>query len=436
MRKRHIIFACYFVIFLILAGSTFSYHQKTKTITLELGLFSESNWGVSNGNSYEIIDSAIRKMEKLHKKVKVHYYSGIRKQDYNEWLSEQILLGKTPDVFMICEEQFDQLASRKILKNLEAHVEKNHKVRSWEYFNSAWNSGIYKGTLYALPYEANFMLMAVNKTLLEAHGCFLPSYDWTWDDFYSLCSKMTVDEDGDSIPDIAGVCNYTWKDAVYSNGGRIFDESGKSIYFTDQKVISAVRFIQSLSALSKDRLFTAEDFDNGRVAFMPVNFARYKTYISYPYKITKDLNYEWYCLPMPAGPSGNNISEINTLMMGISSNTKYTKLACEFLEILTHDEEIQTKIAQSIQGTSSLRRIANSKYTKQLLNNNEEGHSSVDIGLPAEIMNKGFSAHHFKEFDQYMAIADNSIQSIIYDKKDAEITLKILQRTLQNTMER
>ena len=38
---------------------------------------------------------------------------------------------------------------------------------------------------------------------------------------------------------------------------------------------------------------------------------------------------------MPAGNSGNNISEVNTLMMGINAHTKHEKLAYMLLEELT-----------------------------------------------------------------------------------------------------
>ncbi len=413
------------------------YALQKKQITLEFGMFAGSNWDVANGDSYRIIDRAIMKFEQTHPGVHVHYYSGIRKRDYAEWFSEQVMPGKTPDVAMILENQFNKLASMGVLKDLDPVIKADGRVKSWEYFPTAWNSGTYYGRQYALPYEADFMLMAVNKTLLSRHRFRMPKNNWSWDDFYSLCTALTADENGDSILDIAGVCNYTWQDAVYSNGARLFDENGRLSYFSDQKVVEAVRFMQKLSALTGDRLFTQADFDAGKVAFMPLSFAKYRTYISYPYKINKAMNYEWQCLTMPAGYSGNNISEVDTLLMGISANTKHVKLAFDLLETLTHDKEIQTEICLSSQGASAMRMVAASDTAKRILDeNNEKNSGSYRIGLIADIMNKGVPAPKFRSYDEDMVLADSAINKIVGDKKDADNSLKVLQRIIQAQLEK
>ena len=67
-----------------------NYRQKNKPIVLEFGMFAESNWDVKNANAYVIIDDAIKKFEQEHPGVKVHYETGIRKEDYSEWLDRNI----------------------------------------------------------------------------------------------------------------------------------------------------------------------------------------------------------------------------------------------------------------------------------------------------------------------------------------------------------
>ena len=47
------------------------------TITLELGVFSGSNWDVPSGESYKIIDGAIERFEKKYPGIKVKYENGI-----------------------------------------------------------------------------------------------------------------------------------------------------------------------------------------------------------------------------------------------------------------------------------------------------------------------------------------------------------------------
>ena len=63
--------------------------RQNKTVTV--GIFSDSYWEVQNGYSYRILENAIAIFEKEHPSVHVEYTSGILKEDYPEWLSEQLL---------------------------------------------------------------------------------------------------------------------------------------------------------------------------------------------------------------------------------------------------------------------------------------------------------------------------------------------------------
>ena len=56
--------------------------------------------------------------------------------------------------------------------------------------------------------------MCVNKTLLESEGIAVPSGDWTWENFYNICAKVTRDTDGDGETDQFGCYGYTWQDAL------------------------------------------------------------------------------------------------------------------------------------------------------------------------------------------------------------------------------
>ena len=74
---------------------------RKKETVLEFGMFTGSNWDVAHANSFVIIDKAIARFEQEHPGVRIHYYSGVMKEDYSEWLSRKLLAGKEPDVFMV-----------------------------------------------------------------------------------------------------------------------------------------------------------------------------------------------------------------------------------------------------------------------------------------------------------------------------------------------
>ena len=402
-------------------------------ITLEFGMFTGSNWDVAQADSFTIIDKAIEKFENAHPGVKVHYYSGIRKDDYSEWFSRKLLAGEEPDIFMVLGTDFNQFASMGVMKNLADFMEKDREFDPEKYFTSAFISGQYESVQYALPYETVPTLMFVNKTLLTQEGIEMPKEDWTWDDFYEICQKVTRDTDGDGVLDQFGSYNYDWLDALCSNGGGVFNKKGTEAALTDSKVIEAVKYVRNIDELYHGEKLTQEDFNGGRVAFMPLTFAEYRTYKTYPYKIRKYANFQWDCVTMPAGTQGGNISQVDSLLMGISANTKEEKLAWEFLKLLTYDEECQMNIFYDSQGASVLKKVTESRQMEQIVQEDmEEGDTVINGKLLGRVIEDGHVEPQFKKYEQAMSLTDSEINKILEEDKDVDSNLKILQRTIND----
>lgn len=419
------------IVLVLLAASAGIYINATNPIILEFGMFAGSNWDVANANSYVIIDKAIEQFEKTHKNVKIHYYSGILKDDYSEWFSQQMLLGKTPDVFMILSDDFNHFASLGVLKDLDELISNDETFNKSEYFGTTLLSGEYQGTQYALPYETVPTLMFVNKTLLEKEGINVPRSDWTWEDLYDICEKVTKDIDGDGILDQFGIYNYDWLDAARTNGAVLFDEDAMQIDLSNDKVVEAVNFIKKLYSLNQEQNVTQEDFDSGNVVFMPLSFADYRTYKTYPYKMKKYLNFQWDCITFPAGEDGGNISEVNTLLMGISSKTAHQELAWEFLKLLTYDEEIQMDIFRYSQGASVLKKVTSSQEAEQILQEDvEESEKVIDNVLLSRVIEEGTVAPKILKYNEAITIANGGIQEIIRYDRNVESTLRILERKI------
>lgn len=412
-------------------------YQKNRQVVLEVGIFAGSNWDVANANSYVIIDKAIAKFEEEHENVSVHYYSGIRKEDYSEWFSRQLLLGKEPDVFMVLGEDFNQFAEIGVMKNLELLMAEDEEFRIDNYYSTALWAGQYGGRQYALPYETVPTLMFVNKSLLNKEGLSVPDNDWTWNDLYEICQHVTKDKDGDGLLDQFGTYNYGWTEAVYSNGAALFNENGTESYFNDDKVTEAVRFTRQIMALNQMQKVTRDDFDGGKVAFMPLPFTEYRTYKTYPYKIKKYTKFQWDCITLPAGEHGRNTSVINTLLMGISNHTKKEKLAWEFLKLLTCDEEIQMDLFRYSQGVSVLKSVTKSKEAEEILQEDmEKNEKFIDNELVSSVIENGIVTPKFPKYEDAVMMADNEINRMIEDDDNIENSMRILQRQISQYLRR
>ncbi len=402
-----------------------------KDIVLEFGMFTGSNWDVADASSLVMADKAIASFEESHPGVKVHYSSGILKEDYSEWCARNLLEGSLPDVFMVLDTDFSKYCSVGALKDLNELIENDKDFDLDAYFSTALNVGKNGETQYALPYEAVPTLMFVNKSLLAKEGIEMPKQDWTWDDMLDICKKVTKDTDGDGLLDQFGTYNYDWMDIINTSGAQVFSNNGDQVNFTTREVYNSLRYYRKILNLNQGQKVTQEDFNNGHVAFMPLTFAEYRTYKTYPYKIKKYMNFQWDCTTFPKGEKGENRSEVDALLIGISEKTIHEQLAWEFLKHLTYDQEVQQDIFRLSQGVSVLKDVTMSEEAAAIIQEDmDEGERVIDSSLLGSVMEEGTIAPKFSKYSQVINLSNNEISSLIEENKDVESTMKILQRNI------
>ena len=375
-----------------------------KETVLTIGVYSGSYWNTPNGNCYQILDDAIAMFEQSHPGVKVEYVSGIPAGAYSEWLTEQILKGTEPDLYFVLPEDFDLLVSSGALAQLDERIAADPEFDTALYYEACLHSGQFKGNQYALPHESVPTIMFVNKTLLETNGIEMPDNDWTWDDFYNICAQIT---DVDSRQ--YGTYGYSWLDAMHSNGASLFSEDGRSCYLAEENVLQAVQFAKQLGDLNGGYNVSARDFDEGRVAFQPLLYSEYRAYQPYPWRVKKYSAFQWDCVSMPAGPSGSNISELHTMMLGISSRTRHGDLAWEFCKLLSINEDVQRKLYTYFHGISPLPAVAEDPELLKLHHDISEG-SGFSPEMIHHIMSNAVVVPRFDAYDQAMNMVESAIQ--------------------------
>lgn len=378
--------------------------SANKETVLTIGVYSGSYWNTPNGNCYQILDDAIAMFEQSHPGVKVEYVSGIPAGAYSEWLTEQILKGTEPDLYFVLPEDFDLLVSSGALAQLDERIAADPEFDTALYYEACLHSGQFKGNQYALPHESVPTIMFVNKTLLEANGIEMPDNDWTWDDFYNICAQIT---DVDSRQ--YGAYGYSWLDAMHSNGASLFSEDGRSCYLAEENVLQAVQFAKQLGDLNGGYNVSARDFDEGRVAFQPLLYSEYRAYQPYPWRVKKYSAFQWDCVSMPAGPSGSNISELHTMMLGISSRTRHGDLAWEFCKLLSINEDVQRKLYTYSHGISPLPAVAEDPELLKLHHDISEG-SGFSPEMIHHIMSNAVVVPRFDAYDQAMNMVESAIQ--------------------------
>ncbi len=351
-------------------GACFSLFFQKKV--LRLGVYAGSSWDVPNSRESRVLDEAIKRFEKAHPNIRVEYESGIPKEDYADWLSEKILLGEQPDVFLVPESRFSSLARAGAFKSLDGFQGKETEVL---YYPVAYQSGLYKGQSFALPLESNPIMMCVNQDLLEQEGLAIPETAWTLEDLYRLCQKLTKDTNGDGIIDQFGITDYSWQQARVAYGGQLKSQTGLNL--DSPEMHQALKFMSQLEALNQNYRVSSTDFDQGKVAFFPMSLAQYRTYKPYPYHVAKYSTFAWTCVPMPRASGVDQGTQVKTSLLAMSAKTGYAAEAWEFMTLLCVDQETQQELFTKSQGTSSLKAVVTSPESQKVLQANVFGSHAI-----------------------------------------------------------
>lgn len=404
-------------------------NDPSREITLTLGLYAGSSWDVPNGESYQVIDQAIQKFEKKYPNVKIEYKSGIMKDDYSSWLANEITKGTTPDLFMVLSSDFNTLSSIGILKDLNRLI-KEDQIDTSMFYQSALLAGN-NSSQYALPYEINPTIMCINHDLLTKENIEIPSSDWTIDDFYKICTQVTKDTNHDKSIDQYGCYGFDWKDAIDCYGLNIFEED--SCHLDKKEVKEALSYLTKINELSKGYQISSEDFDQGKVAFCPLTFAQYRTYQPYPYRISKYTSFRWSCIPMPGTKTNTVTTHLDRSLIGMSSQTKHSQMAWEFLKMLTMDEDIQQSLLNNSKGASPLKKVMLSKKTKEILDTDTMSNASLNQDVLNNLLENTIVEPKFKEYESILEKADYLINQAL-DQGTIDNDLNKIQKKLENEM--
>lgn len=104
-------------------------------------MFAGSNWDVPDGDSYKIIDRAIKRFEKAYSNVRMEYVSGLQKADYPEWLLQQAPEDNLPDVYIMLSGDLYTFTDIGILGGPSSYIQHDEKLTAKSCFTLALKDG-------------------------------------------------------------------------------------------------------------------------------------------------------------------------------------------------------------------------------------------------------------------------------------------------------
>lgn len=244
--------------------------------------------------------------------------------DYHTELNAALEAGNPPDIALIPDWDFWNLASKGLLANLQPLVDQSGYDTA-----AVWPSALDRfrmdlstfalgtGDLYALPKDIGPMMLYINEDLFEAAGVPLPDpvQPMTWDTLVATATQLTLDSSGRTPSDAGfepdeivqvGLADVRWEIAVYGNGGRIVSNDGRTfVGATDPNTLQALQWLSDLRhvhhvtplVFESDEVTPSQMFAEGDAAM--ITDGRWQV----P-NFRANLPFEWSIRPNPVGPSG------------------------------------------------------------------------------------------------------------------------------------
>lgn len=234
------------------------------------------------------------------------------------------------------------------------------------FYPSAYESFKYEGGLYALPETQTFSMMFYRTDILKELNCSVPN---TWNDLYSVLAKLQTNNLSLSLPSpfnggsgSAGL-NQIYMMLLYQNGGRLYEENGKSSAVAEENGITA--FTKWVNLYTKYKVpQTTNAITRFRMGESPIVIDSYTFYNSLQLG-APEIEGKWDIAPIPAtvkedgSLDRSQASTVSSCL--IFSNSDKKEAAWEFLKWWT-SAEAQTDYGieiEALQGASARWSTAN-----------------------------------------------------------------------------
>lgn len=252
-----------------------------------------------------------------------------------------IASGSTLADLMYAEDWFGQeLIQKQYALNLMPYVRRD--IAAGDFYDETfteWRGVAQRDSeLFGFPACLGLTVLFYNKELFDRASLPYPDTTWTYDDLMSVGKRLTVDLNGDGIPDQWGLSfdvQYTGLETVlYSFGGRLLTDDLRRASLQEPSTLKAFQFIQNLflreriASTTTSLVTTWESFIARRSAMILIG--------SHGAINLEGTSLRWDLTYPPKSPEGGRLSRRFTMAFMIPRNSPHPDEAWELLRwILT-----------------------------------------------------------------------------------------------------
>lgn len=308
------------------------YANESSDEVIELYYFT---WATGASTTY-IQEDLIEPFEALHPNIKI-VHEAVPGGEFWDKLPVMIASGRAPDLIHMSVGYIHEYAKRGLIENLQPYFDRdlNEDDFFMEPFKAVRYPYMEDGDIYAMPYSFMVTALFYNKDMFDEAGVQYPDSTWTWDDLRAAARRLTMDKDGDGVPDQYGfVINPHYESfdpLVRSFGGRMISEDLTTVTFASPEGIAATQFVTDMIQEDRSTIRGGRgDFVNRRVAMWIAGM--------YAIDLGDQVSFDWDVALMPIGPAGR-VVRLWPDSFAIPTDAKHKEAAWEFIKyVVTRNE--------------------------------------------------------------------------------------------------
>ncbi|ANS74261.1 ABC transporter substrate-binding protein [Paenibacillus yonginensis] len=293
----------------------------------------------------KLVDDFNKSQDKIFVKHSYYPYSDIFTKEL-----AAVSAGNPPDIMMNDINTVQQRASKNQAMNLSKYVERD-KVQD-RFFPELWNTVLYNGDPYALPFNTDTRMMFYNKDDFKEAGLDPDKFPDTWDELEQAAQKLDK-KHGNTYTRIgySPQFNSDWNllQLNFDGGRNFFDESGKPVVNAPAKA-EAMQYILDNAKRLGQKNIDAFKADFGSQQANPFLSGRVSIWTDVTNFYTQIRDYgdgiNFGVAPLPETKEGaGHWSVGGGFVIEIPYGAKHPDEAWEFLKYMT-DVEAQTYWAE------------------------------------------------------------------------------------------
>lgn len=298
--------------------------------------------GVSNATSEVNIANALvnaYKSKNPNAQITVQRISG----DYGSYVINNALSGNLPDVLFTQDDTVAYFSQEGVFEPLDSYMQ-SAGIDTNIYYDAIMDISrpLDDGKTYFIPRDYNKVVCYLNVDMFSAADIELPTDDWTWEDFISICAEFRSKMDANLNQD-AGIHEYAYP--VYANVGwkavywPIIASYGESIFNAQNgfAITSESRAIAQLKTLVDNGYTTNPNTDGSglfRTGQAAMSFAVRPDLSNF---VTGGRNIEFVSFPAVNGVDNAKVG-MGCSGYGISSFSKNKDKAWDFLKFVMSED--------------------------------------------------------------------------------------------------